>query len=435
MLELEHLSDDPRVMALDALSTPVWLVPADELRIIWANKSAVGFWRAGSLRDLVEDKVYQPSRTTLSRFEHTQDKLKQGQRTSEFWTLYPQGQPVSCKVTTSPFKLSDGTQVALVEAAPVDHNNFDQDMLRGVEALRYTNSLISIYSELGYLIMHNPAARDVFGDQKRLEQRFVDPKHALKMMGALQQDGEYSAEVEAQTKQGPQVHLLEVRFARDPVTGQRIILANAQDVDDRPTSGRLHQSYLQHIHQWLSKPLIEGDPQARRAAYLFEGLAMAYHHGAEQEEMALDVWLEEVIARCEAEREVFTQSITLRVTGEADWLVDANKPALTLALLQLLARVQRDVERPILIELEEFDEMYRVHVIDKGEGVPEAWKSMLTQQDILTVLQERDTSEQTQMLLHALTASLLIRYQHGWLEFITSSSHGTDFFFDLPRAI
>lgn len=248
-------TSDPRLVALSALSAPVWLTPLNSPKQIWANRAGLAFWQVDSVEALQRYEK-EPTRTTLDQFELTRARVEQGKRSSERWTLYPNGQPVRCRLTTSPFELGDGHRVMLVEAHPVVDMEDDAAGMRAIEALRYTSALISIYSELGYLIMHNPAAQRVFGEQQRFEQRFVDPKLALRALNLLSQGQEFSGLVETKASEGIRWHQMHVKSSLDPVTGQRTLLVHAQDMTSaRSRDERLAQ--LEAFKQELVKVLDE----------------------------------------------------------------------------------------------------------------------------------------------------------------------------------
>lgn len=220
---------DPRLLTLSALSSPVWVTLRREPKIIWANRAGLAFWQVDNLDELRRQER-DPTRTTLDQFQITQARVEQGKRVSERWTLYPNGQPVRCKLTTSPFELGDGSKVMLVEAQPTHETEEDVAGMRAIEALRYTSAMVSIYSELGYLLMHNPAAQRAFGEQQRFEQRFMDSQQALKALNMISQGQEFDALIEAKTTEGIRKHQLHVKSSLDPVTGQRTLLVHAQDM-------------------------------------------------------------------------------------------------------------------------------------------------------------------------------------------------------------
>lgn len=249
----EHSIDptDPRLLTLSALSSPIWVTLRREPKIIWANRAGLAFWQVENLDELRRQER-DPTRTTLDQFQITQARVEQGKRVNERWTLYPNGQPVRCRLTTSPFELGDGNKVMLVEAQPTHETEEDVAGMRAIEALRYTSALISIYSELGYLLMHNPAAQRAFGEQQRFEQRFVDSKQALKALNMISQGQEFETLIEAKTTEGIRKHQLHVKSSLDPVTGQRTLLVHAQDM----TRAKAQDARLNELEE-LTRELIE----------------------------------------------------------------------------------------------------------------------------------------------------------------------------------
>ena len=256
-MTLNHAPDDldlsdPRLIALAALSSPLWLTELEQPTLLWANRAGLAFWQVDSLEQL-RQRAPSPTRTTLDQFELTRARVERGQRATERWTLYPNGQPVRCRLTSSALTLDQGRQVMLVEAQPLQEHDQDSAGLRAIEALRYTSAMISLYSELGYLIMHNPAAQRAFGEQTRFEQRFADSAQALRALNQLSRQEPFEELIESKTAQGTRWHQLQVKASLDPVTGQRTLLVNAQDV----TAALSRDKRLATLERFLTQELLK----------------------------------------------------------------------------------------------------------------------------------------------------------------------------------
>ena len=448
MNELTRLEQDPKLQALDALSLPIWLIPEHETRIMWGNQSAVSFWGVASKDELIEERTYNAGTTTISRIKLAQEHIKQGVRTSEQWTLYPHGQPVSCNVTTSPFTLADGTVCAIVEVDPHAQSTNTQELLRGMEVLRHTSAMISVYSEMGHLIMHNPAAQKAFGTQRRLEQRFEDPSEVLTLMSALQRTRAHKTSAMAKTQHGVRRHNIEIRLTRDPMSGQTIMLVHANDVEDETHAHDVERDMMQ-VFDHAMRPILDGLQNnqpvsskqltyAQRLMDLMQAVRQA--RALKDEDMdVVDVreLVEQTLAQCAQQAVVFDTNIALRPhpEGNAEVLrARADRGLLTEALraLLLFAEQSGGAESSTLVEVHPHADMLRVHVISQGMGIPDTWRtSILTPTADVPVhvhghnFLARFAVYTTYVILHA---------HHGGVDFISSRDQGTDFFFDLPRA-
>lgn len=448
MSGLTKLEEDPRLQALDALSSPIWLIPEQGTRIMWGNQAAIRFWGVTSKEELIEERTYNAGATTISRIKLAQELVKQGVRTSEQWTLYPHGQPVSCNVTTSPFTLSDSTVCAIVEVDPHAQHANTQELLRGMEVLRHTSAMISVYSEMGHLIMHNPAASTAFGQQRRLEQRFEDPSEVLTIMSSLQRTRTHKTSALAKTQEGVRRHNIEIRLTRDPMSGQTIMLVHAHDVEDE-THAHDVEADMMEVFGKTMRPILDAlsaqtpvQEKHLEQAHLFMELMHSVRRGRALKDENLEVvdlleLVKETVSACAQPPERFQTKVVLRESSlpqDAVWEVRMDRALLGEALEALLLFGARTggSEECLLVEVHEHADMYRVHVISHGVGIPESWRTSILNPsaDVPVHVAGHDFLSR----LGVYTAYIILHAHHGWVDFITSKDQGTDFFFDLPHA-
>jgi signal transduction histidine kinase/CheY-like chemotaxis protein len=221
---------------LSWMPTPAWVFDVDVRRIVWANEAGLELWSAASLSELCARDYSDMSEAAVTRFRAALDEMAAGKVLHEQWTLYPRGQPKTVSVTRVAIRREDGAMASLQQAQPAAC--VDPQMLRGVEALHHTNVRVALFREDGAAVMQNPSAIATFGalvdrGGDAFASLFVDADEPRAAREVLGEGAPYSAEVELRTQRGPSWHGLDARHVLDPVTGSRLVLINARDIQDR----------------------------------------------------------------------------------------------------------------------------------------------------------------------------------------------------------
>ncbi len=215
------------------LSTPVWVYIVQEKRIWWANHSALKLWEADCLDELCQrDFSTDISDITVSRLNTYLHRFEQGETVSDQWTLYPHHHAVTLDCLCSGIPIENQKLAMLVEARPSREPAVSEGILRGVEAVRYTSVMISLYASDGTLLFHNPAAEQSFSGKKDFTAQFVDPEEGHKIWTQTLAQGIHTAEAEAATTQGNRLLSLQCRVTEDPASGNMAVLINAQDITE-----------------------------------------------------------------------------------------------------------------------------------------------------------------------------------------------------------
>lgn len=220
-----------RFGALDLVSIPIWIYDFDRRRIAWANAAALTVWNAGSVEALSQrDLGADMSEGMARRLEQYRDDIEShGLVYHEWWTLYPEGAPVSVQIRLTGVRLADGRLALLCEGTAGD--TLPPDSQRSVEALVHTEVMISLYGQDGAPLYRNPSARaSVRSPDERLEQRIVDPQAHAALLEALEPDGVAKLTLQVHTHDGQYWHELSARRCRDAVTGEWALLVSEVDV-------------------------------------------------------------------------------------------------------------------------------------------------------------------------------------------------------------
>ena len=271
--QLTHFNDRSAIRKYDALRTPIWVFDVERHGMWWANKSALKFWDAKSLEELLERDYSSDSDTVRQRLRQIVETTFVGDSVTETWTLYPKGHPVTVVLDMKPVTIETGTPAILIEStAPLDLRR-EPDALRILEAARYTPLMVSIFSLAGELLAQNPAASVAYtlphgpetNGMNVLEARFVKPNAADALVKSCRRGHRHSGDFRVRTSKGTRWHHLDARPAQDPMTGDRSIVITEEDISSRKRAERQLESLNQTLERRVQERTHELDT-ARLAA-------------------------------------------------------------------------------------------------------------------------------------------------------------------------
>lgn len=242
-----------RMAAMNLLAAPVWVADPVGPYIIWANDAAVRMFDARDAAELYGRDFTQVSPAVRARLDHALAENRAGRAVCTQATLYPKGKPVTVTITLTAVTLDDGRQGLLQHATFKDA--VDSELVRGIEALRHSPMVVALLDKDGAVLMRNPAAIRVFGEQSPLEQWFVSAADAAAVVGVIGR-AELAQVVQARTLAGDRWFSLLAHPQRDPVTGQPSILLHMVDETARREAE------------------LKADAQSRLAAELAQALAL-----------------------------------------------------------------------------------------------------------------------------------------------------------------
>lgn len=227
-----------KLQLLDIFETPIWVFDIDRHCMWWANQTAIRFWRASSLDDLIDRDYSTDSSTVRKRLRQIFDNAALGQPTLDSWTLYPGDTPIPVNLRYTPIQIgTDYRDALLIEAAVSDNDKIDATDQRIVEATRYTSIMISYFTLDGDLLSMNPAATEAFstapvsaGRTSDFAGRFSDPTDGQALLDAVGGGSEPAGEFLIDTSGGERWHRLDLHRGRDPVSGLPVIVVVEEDV-------------------------------------------------------------------------------------------------------------------------------------------------------------------------------------------------------------
>ncbi len=246
---LTYTRDDLKVFNL--LNQPIWVFDIEHKCMWWANNAAMELWNADSLEELLARNFADDmSESTKVRLAQYAQKFKLGEQLVEQWTYYPRGKgPTTVETHVSGIRVETDRLVMLNEGRILTKGEINSASLRGIEILRHLPVSVTQFDIEGKIIHQNPKSLDTFGpclpsrkrnsegsskqhEDCRFKSLFVDQDLGERIFHEVAAGNDYSLEAQLHTIDGPRWSSVEVRQARDPVTGKPSILYSTRDITD-----------------------------------------------------------------------------------------------------------------------------------------------------------------------------------------------------------
>lgn len=283
-----------QLSVLDLVVHPIWIFDYVERRMRWANQAGLEMWNANSLADLQARSFQEMSDASAKRMEVYMQQFELGINVTDQWTNYPKGKATTCHMNVSGVKFAeDGDRMhfcIMCEGIPLMKEELIQANTRGVEMLRHLPVAVAQFDLEGRMMYQNPEAsiprmtkatatktnpeganKNILGGSQGLDtssihslsnsqrseasgstssertpahlakaldrdflERFYDRtmgEEALKEIQSPQTD-KMDFEATINTRKGTKWCAIKLRKAKDPVTGESVILYIAADKTD-----------------------------------------------------------------------------------------------------------------------------------------------------------------------------------------------------------
>ncbi|WKB55557.1 PAS domain-containing sensor histidine kinase [Eleftheria terrae] len=222
----------------DWLSIPMWVFDKRQLRITWANASALEFWDAASLADLRQRDFSDMTPTALVRLDSVYRSALEGVAVEEQWTLYPRGRPKQIVLTSNVVRAADGSTDGILFCA-AHLRAVPDSQLRGVQVLSYTATVVALYRLDGTVLFRNPAAVVAWDELpgragvSPLHATFASREDAEAIVAAVSRQERVMAEFTMLTsRQGERIFELDCRPLTDPVDAKLVLGISGRDVTE-----------------------------------------------------------------------------------------------------------------------------------------------------------------------------------------------------------
>lgn len=229
-------SSDPFALAR-RLKTPVWVYDTDNSRVAFANAAGCAIWKAETEAELqTRDLAVGMSSTVAKRLKQFQtDFVDSDSEFSEFWTIFPKGEPVTAKIQYSGFLMPDGRMAMMCEVT--GEGEEEPESLRSTEALLHTDVMITLYSIEGVSLYMNPAARNALpANVSEFRELFCRLGDFLLMQADWEARDECRRVARMHSSSGTKWIDLSVKRCLDAATGDAALLVTAVDVSELKTA-------------------------------------------------------------------------------------------------------------------------------------------------------------------------------------------------------
>lgn len=275
---MRTIADSEELAAFDLLPAAIWVFDLDRHGIWWANRLALGFWQAESLKELQARDFSSDTAAIRERLAVVFDNTPDGSFSTDTWTVYPLGEPVTASANLTPVRIgAAGGRGLLVNVTAADPGEpGDPTSRRLLEAARYSRTIVRAFSSDGRLLSQNPAAAMVFrmDTSASITDMFDEPSVGARIVAESRDgiSGWYEELVRA--VDGKRWYRLNSQPAIDPVTGQPSIVVSGEDITE--SRSLLHR--LEAINTALERRV------ESRTGELVEALNLATLARAEAEE-------------------------------------------------------------------------------------------------------------------------------------------------------
>lgn len=156
------------LQVLNLIEQPVWVFDVIKKAMWFANTAAVALWSAESLDDLLARNFSDDmSEATARRLDDYLVKFVGGERLTDQWTFYPNGQgPKTVETTGLGIHIEEGRMAMLMQGVYAKEDlsgKAAQQGLRAVEMLRHLPVAVCQFDANGQVMEQNPEALAAFG--------------------------------------------------------------------------------------------------------------------------------------------------------------------------------------------------------------------------------------------------------------------------------
>ncbi len=235
---MRTIADFGALAAFDLVPAAIWVFDLDRHGIWWANQAALGFWRADSLGELQSRDFSADTPSVRQRLAEIFDNTPDGSFSTDTWTVYPLGEPVTASANLTPVHIGAGGRALLVNVTGAmtgaSGEAGDPTSRRLLEAARYSRTIVRTFSGEGRLLSQNPAAASVFpsGSSATIADMFDEPSVGARIVSESRDgvSGWYEELVRA--ADGKRWYRLNSQPAIDPVTGRPAIVISGEDITE-----------------------------------------------------------------------------------------------------------------------------------------------------------------------------------------------------------
>lgn len=239
--DLTHIESHDELRLYELIPNVVWIFDLDKHGWWWGNQAAIDFWGLETLDDLINKDLSDDTQGARDRTVQTFDLAVKNGLTIDPWTTYPNGKPKTLFMMHRAVTLGPHRHRGIIAYINEEVNLGDvPENLLLVEAMRYTNVLVTSFTPEGCVVIENPASTATYkhlhhhkgGAISEFAIRFVNPLEGQTCLSRAlaQKGGRWTHEMN--TGNGKRLHTLDIRMSRHPLSGDPLILAVEYDVTE-----------------------------------------------------------------------------------------------------------------------------------------------------------------------------------------------------------
>ncbi|SBS30484.1 Cyclic di-GMP phosphodiesterase Gmr [Marinomonas aquimarina] len=269
---LVHIKDHSEVALYELIPDVVWFFDLDKHGWWWGNSAAVKFWGLNHVDELINKDLSGDTQGAKDRTAQTFELAVQNGLTIDPWTTYPNGKPKTLYMRHRAVLLGPEKHRGIIAFINEEVNLGETpENLLLVEAMRYTNVAVTIFTFEGEPVVENPAATEAYKHIHRNElrqgnfflERFVNPAEGRAMLAQAiaQKGGQWTHHVH--TAQGERIHTLDVRMTRHPLSGDFLLLMSEYDVTPLHDALAAAEMAQEELRQLAHYDAVTGIPSLR----------------------------------------------------------------------------------------------------------------------------------------------------------------------------
>jgi len=278
---LVHIQSHDELRLYELIPNVVWIFDLDRHGWWWGNQAAIDFWGLKTVDELINKDLSGDTQGAKDRTAQTFELAARQGLTIDPWTTYPNGKPKTLHMMHRAVLLGPQKHRGIIAYINEEVNLGETpENLLLVEAMRYTNVLVTSFTFDGAMVIENPAATEAYKQINtavltdgitEFSARFADPAEGARCLekAIAERGGRWTHRM--QTSAGLRDHTLDIRITRHPLSGDFLILMSEYDVTSLHKALQDAREAQEKLQQMAYYEALTGLP----TLHLFQDMARA----------------------------------------------------------------------------------------------------------------------------------------------------------------
>ncbi len=160
---LVHIQSHDELRLYELIPNVVWIFDLDRHGWWWGNQAAIDFWGLKTVDELINKDLSGDTQGAKDRTAQTFELAARQGLTIDPWTTYPNGKPKTLHMMHRAVLLGPQRHRGIIAYINEEVNLGETpENLLLVEAMRYTNVLVTSFTFDGAMVIENPAATEAY---------------------------------------------------------------------------------------------------------------------------------------------------------------------------------------------------------------------------------------------------------------------------------